>query len=714
MRRTPIRVAPASLLVLNLVLLPLSQSVVRSNASVLPDSSNNRSTWLAPNNLGAFVRKLVDGRTVCLEAGTEQARSIRDRDPNLPFTIIAPDSQGSGVPQTGLRIILRSTSQLLGFPVARDTFKRAAARWEALIQTRVTIIIDVDFGPTLFGKPFDDSVVGSTNAQVLSGNALYPAVRAGMISKAFEPESASLYNSLPAKAVPTDGGDSTGIAASTATLRALDLINKTADPDGELSSFGLPPAIGLNSKFSFDFDPGDGIAPDKLDFEAIALHEMGHILGFISCVGQQEMDSSLDAEPSIWDLFRVRPDGIKGGFSAAPRIQSSGGEQSFLAGDTATPLSTGRPDGTGGDGRQASHWKDDSLTGRYIGCMDPTIAPGEHHFITNNDTAVLDAMGYQANSVTQPINLIPLISGQPQTGGMVAPPPNAGALSHTQYSIAVLAGATQLRIELTGNQDVDLLARFGQRVFIQNFRPESDYVSASESGSEAITITPSSSPPLRAGTYFIAVANFGPGDADFTVTAAVTGGINSRPPAVFNIRPQLEGDVLHLDYAAIDLDGDFVKAEVNILDESGRGVGDSKSFTISSGNAPGMEAQLLISGLSAIPTALRASLILVDRDGNRSPEATIDFSRPVAGGLTVTSATFDGSRLTLRTGGLAQSLEVEINGHVVAPPRGIKVKGSGNKLIVKGDAGQLDLQRGPNRIRVKNINGWSNILIFST
>lgn len=386
MRSAPTRAAASSLFVLILVLLPLSKTVFCSNASGLPESPSYRSVWLAPNNLGAFVRKLVDGRAVCLEAGVEQARSIRDRDPNLPLTALVPDPS---LDQQGLRIILRGTSQLRGFPLASEALKRAAARWEAVIQTRVTIVIDVDFGPTLFGTPFDDNVVGSTDTQVLGGNALYPAVRAGLISNAIAPQRTSLLNSLPARAVPTDGGESAGIAASSATLRALDLINQTADPAGELGSFGLPPAIGMNSKFSFDFQPADGIAPDKLDFEAIALHEIGHILGFISCVGQQEMDSSIGVESSIWDLFRVRPDAISG-FAAAQRILTSGGEQSFYAGDAALPLSTGRPDGAGGDGRQASHWKDDNLTGQYIGVMDPTIGPGEPYFITDNDTAVLD------------------------------------------------------------------------------------------------------------------------------------------------------------------------------------------------------------------------------------------------------------------------------------------------------------------------------------
>jgi len=119
----------------------------------------------------------------------------------------------------------------------------------------------------------------------------------------------------------------------------------------------------------------------------------------------------------------------------------------------------------------------------------------------------------------------PLISGTPQTGSIGAPVQvGGGVLGSTQYTILVPNGATQLKVDLTGNQDVDLYVRFGQRVAISNGRVAADFTSETDSNFESVTITPANSPALQAGTYFIAVGNFGPGAANFTVTATITGG----------------------------------------------------------------------------------------------------------------------------------------------------------------------------------------------
>jgi hypothetical protein len=247
----------------------------------------------------------------------------------------------------------------------------------------------------------------------------------------------------------------------------------------------------------------------------------------------------------------------------------------------------------------------------------------------------------------------------------------------------------------------------------QGHFPIADHKSTTDSNSETLVITPTDTPTLRQGLYYIAVANFGPGDADFTVTARVIGGNNSRAPVIFNIKTLLRDDALEIDCAAMDRDGDFARAEARLLDGEGSAVGPVSSFAIDSGNSTRIESQFVINGLNSASAAEQVSLVLVDRSGNRSAEARIKFIKPDAGGLTLTSASFAGSKLKLKVRGMAADLELEINGRIVAPPLRIKVNASGSKLTIKGNRDQLTLQTGPNRVRVKNMNGWSNIFILN-
>lgn len=69
-------------------------------------------------------------------------------------------------------------------------------------------------------------------------------------------------------------------------------------------------------------------------------------------------------------------------------------KQVYFAGGEALQLSTGRDDGSGGDGRSASHWKDDRLTGTTLGIMDPALRRGARLEIAPADLAVLDILGY--------------------------------------------------------------------------------------------------------------------------------------------------------------------------------------------------------------------------------------------------------------------------------------------------------------------------------
>jgi hypothetical protein len=484
-----------------------------------------------PKGLGSFSARseghvLVekDGAIVCQPMSEGEARRAAWQHLTVPVRRISAPFHFAQQP-SGLKIVLRGTPQLDGFPQAKEAFLRAAATWESLIRLTMTVVIDVDFGPTRFGQPFGPNVLGATSQTTLAGP--YSDARQRLLVGAAGMAERSVYELLPRSDVPTDNGTTSDVVATHSQLRALGILQPIADPDTEASTIGPPPRIGFNSAFAFDFNPADGIDSDKTDFDAVALHEIGHLLGFISQTGARELNPGNPVRLSLWDLFRFRPGVTMSSFATAERILSSGGDQVFFAGGREIPLSTGRPDGTGGDRQQASHWKDDALTGQFIGLMDPVIPRGQREVLTLNDLLALDFFGYRVkgivfSSLAETTIDLPLDGSQP---GMVESPPSPpdGVLAATQFRLRVPQGATQLTIALqaSGNQDLDLYVRFGQRITLDGGRPVADYSAEYPQGNESLTLSASSFPALQPGDCFIAVANFGPGAATFTLTVTV-------------------------------------------------------------------------------------------------------------------------------------------------------------------------------------------------
>lgn len=407
-----------------------------------------------------FVTYSDGDRSVCRDLAKEELQQLR-RDPEQMREMrVITDQERRAVlgraaftqEATSLKIVLRSTAQLDGFPDAKAAFIRAAAAWEAQIKNPITVILDVDYGPTRFGQTYPAGVLGSTSTP--SYRVAFDTARTSLTNSASTAAETSLYAALPTGSVSTDLGAFTNVTVTSPLTRALGILPADA------ASTDPAPSIGFNSNFSFDFDPSDGIATGKTDFDAVAVHEMGHALGFTSNVGLFELSPTATKSLTVWDLFRFRPGTTMATFTTAARVLSSGGDQRFYDNHPELATSTGRPDGSGGDGRQASHWKADEQSGVYIGIMDPTLSSGVRKVMTANDLQMLETIGYTINGTLPPppctYTISPTSASAPTTGasGTVSVTPSAStcawsATSNTSW-LSISSGASG-----TGNGSVN-------------------------------------------------------------------------------------------------------------------------------------------------------------------------------------------------------------------------------------------------------------------
>lgn len=279
---------------------PATASLTAKTGSI--DDQNDLS-WSLTAEPGYFIIQADDTGSTCRDATPEESNYFNERSPDLA---LSPIDELRAQADEGLHITLRATTQLDSFPAAKAAFLKAAAQWEQLIQSPISIVVDVDFGPARFGQPYSEGVLGATGAQSLFNSVGYTTLRNRLIAGTSDPQKFALYSALRNPSITTDGGDTTAMVATSATLRMMGEIPSIANPLLE-TNLGNPPSIGFNSAFNFDFDPTDGIAAGKLDFDSVAVHEIGHALGFTSLVGARELTPASPLAVSAWDVFRFRP-----------------------------------------------------------------------------------------------------------------------------------------------------------------------------------------------------------------------------------------------------------------------------------------------------------------------------------------------------------------------------------------------------------------------
>jgi PEP-CTERM motif len=299
---------------------------------------------------------------------------------------------------------------------AQQGFIAAATRWSNLLADDVTVNLTVGF------NPLDPNVLGQAqSARQAYSYSTFRNALVGDITSAFDTTAtASLAagNSFgmllnrtsnnpngAGSATPyldNDGDASnTVVRITTAEAKAIGLATVGQVLSGCIGACDA--FIQFNSDFTFDFNPNDGVSPTAFDFVGVAAHEIGHALGFVSGVDVLDYNSTPpDLYPddeftyvSGLDMFRYSAESAARGvidWTADNRDKYF----SIDGGATQGPLFSSGVNH--GDGRQASHWKDDL----FIGLMDPTAGMGELLAISQNDLLAMDVIGWDVQPIPEP------------------------------------------------------------------------------------------------------------------------------------------------------------------------------------------------------------------------------------------------------------------------------------------------------------------------
>ena len=180
-------------------------------------------------------------------------------------------------------------------------------------------------------------------------------------------------------------------------------------------------------------------------------------------------------------------------------------------------------------------------------------------------------------------------------------------------------------------------------------------------------------------------------------------------PESGDLAGSLQGDMLKVTGLAANAGQDRFQARVRVLDQSGQVLTEYPGVVFDPGGLPIANYEFEFFGLNQLRSATQANLTLIDSLGNRSTTVTTSLLGGESGGPRLLNVSFDGSTMRIKAKRLNGQLNLEING-VLVIPRGISI--SGKKILIDGNASELNLSSGANRIRVTDDGLRSNILIL--
>lgn len=286
-------------------------------------------------------------------------------------------------------------------------FEQAGAFWESILEDNITLNINIGFsalGSNVIGQANSSTAVFyySDFADALSndGTSAYDTTAINSLDCIDLSNSycnrVFLENETGSTTLDNDGTpDNFAMSITQANAKAVGL---TQDSWGNAFS-NIDGNVTFSSDFAFDFDNLDGIESGKMDFVGVAIHEIGHVLGFVSGVDTYDYhkynntgeDLDFYAVFNSLDLFRYSEESYAMGEGTLDF--RTGADVYFSLDGGATnegALSSGE---FTGNGHQASHWEDNEG----LGIMDPTFAYGEEGHMSTLDAMAMDAIGWDVN-----------------------------------------------------------------------------------------------------------------------------------------------------------------------------------------------------------------------------------------------------------------------------------------------------------------------------
>ena len=327
----------------------------------------------------------VDGATLRDWA----ARHRRAFDGRQPVIVVSGPDESGGPRDAGLDIVFNVTGDIPAG--ALDALEAVALYLESQFADPVTLDVDVAF------EPMGPTVIGQ--AAVVLHSVDWTTLRAALVADMDGDD--ILQDWLPAgPTVPVrwDGGSAT-VDDVSAMYVARGNYEAVLGPMSEAND------IVLNSEFAFDFDPSDGVTPDTVCFQSLMVHELGHVLGFMSWL-DSPLYGMLPAMTAV-DLFRFQgSDGAGTDWNpdTLPELQTTARlmDVNNPDDDVVTDLIEIEYRMCDGVPYQASHFRRQSPP---IGVMDPDLAYGETYypeFYRASDLAVFDALGWDRVAPASP------------------------------------------------------------------------------------------------------------------------------------------------------------------------------------------------------------------------------------------------------------------------------------------------------------------------